>query len=722
MIEDRVTTLEERMNAVVRRLWELETAGPGRSAQLEAGPPPAKAAPPAPPAAVAPPQPAPPQPAPRPSTHAPAAPVRPKASIPSEGPSFEDLLGGRVLAWVGGAATLLGLVFLLAVGVSSGWIGEGARTTLGGIVSAMLLGLGIWLHEHRGRTDAALAAVSAGIAGSFVTVTVAAQVYDLIPMSAGLFVAVLVGALSTALAVRWEAKGIAGLGIVGALLAPVLAGASASEHGALGLLFVAAVAAAGVLVWMRWDWLALLAFAAVTPQWVARLFADVPTGGVLLTLTAFGAVGVATAVGYDLRSPAGRLRSSSTFLLLANGLVLAAAGWLAFGELGQETTAKLWLAGLAVAHLGIGLGGSRLRRVAPDMALVCTGAGAVLADLAFGLIASGPVLAAGWGATAVGFAVLIHRGASREHDRTALGCGLGAHIGLSLANAVAGAPPSALSGGGGLTVAAGAAMVSLAAACFASARLAEEGHPDWRIVLDAIGLAAVAYLTGLTVDGWQLVVAWSLEAAALVRVCSRSGDPVATWGAAAFAGLAAMLTLGSIATPGALVYGLEDPLAAVASVGALAGVAALGAYLRVGDERCRQALTGGTAGALLFLASTAIVTPFQPGSESLGSVFDVGVRQQGQMVLSVFWALVGVTALGAGLRDERLRPVRLAALALLGVTVAKVFLFDLATLTSIYRVISFIGLGILLLGAAFLWQRMRPSPLSDLRETPAGIR
>ncbi|CAN5477182.1 hypothetical protein BH20ACT17_BH20ACT17_02780 [soil metagenome] len=39
-----------------------------------------------------------------------------------------------------------------------------------------------------------------------------------------------------------------------------------------------------------------------------------------------------------------------------------------------------------------------------------------------------------------------------------------------------------------------------------------------------------------------------------------------------------------------------------------------------------------------------------------------------------------------------------------------------------YRVASFIGLGLLLLLAAGLWQRMRPRPLPDLRVAPRGIR
>ena len=91
------------------------------------------------------------------------------------------------------------------------------------------------------------------------------------------------------------------------------------------------------------------------------------------------------------------------------------------------------------------------------------------------------------------------------------------------------------------------------------------------------------------------------------------------------------------------------------------------------------------------------------------------------MVLSVFWALAGVGTMVLGLRRD-LGIVRIAGLALLGLAVAKVFLFDLATLTSVYRVVSLIGLGLLLLGGALVWQRLRPRALSDLRSTPAGVR
>jgi uncharacterized membrane protein len=53
------------------------------------------------------------------------------------------------------------------------------------------------------------------------------------------------------------------------------------------------------------------------------------------------------------------------------------------------------------------------------------------------------------------------------------------------------------------------------------------------------------------------------------------------------------------------------------------------------------------------------------------------------------------------------KAVRLAGLALLGLAVGKVFIVDLAALESIWRVASFLALGLLLLAGAFAYQRVR---------------
>ena len=97
---------------------------------------------------------------------------------------------------------------------------------------------------------------------------------------------------------------------------------------------------------------------------------------------------------------------------------------------------------------------------------------------------------------------------------------------------------------------------------------------------------------------------------------------------------------------------------------------------------------------LLYLASIEIVTA---ADSSL----------TGQTLVSVLWALAGVGAVIRGLLLDD-RDLRQGALALLGLTIAKVFLYDMASLDSLPRVGSLIGLGLLLLCGAFAWQQMRP--------------
>ena len=124
--------------------------------------------------------------------------------------------------------------------------------------------------------------------------------------------------------------------------------------------------------------------------------------------------------------------------------------------------------------------------------------------------------------------------------------------------------------------------------------------------------------------------------------------------------------------------------------------------------------------SLLYLASVGIVTAFQPGAAET-TVLDLPVQQQGQVLVSALWGLVGLCALLTGLRRD-LRELRIGAFALLLAAVAKVFLYDLSTLGSAYRVVSFLALGALLLAASFAYQRLRPTPLPDLREVARARR
>ncbi len=699
---ERVDGLEQRTRSLEARLAALEGRGLPSPAPERPAPEPAER-PPAPRSSAPPVAPA------RPAPAAPRPRERPAAT------SLEDLLGGRVLAWAGGLSLFAGLLFLLVIAVSRGWIGEEARTALAAATSLGLLALGTRAYERRGRTDSALAATAAGIAGLFASVIVAAQVYELIPVPAGLAIAFAVAATATWLAVRWEAPGIAALGILGGVLAPVLVGAGLSPL-SIAFLFAATASAAGVLLWQRWTWLAFATFGLATPQWVAWILFEQPGAAVgVVALLGFGVLAVAAAVGFELRTRSDELTPSSHLLLVLNALVLAWTGWTALSEAAGDTAGHLWLGGLAVAHFALAVAGERLPRVSHALVLAATALGIVLADIAFASAFAGLPLVAGWVASGVAMAALARAATNRLDGEFAL-TGLGAHLGLALAHALVHDAP--IAGGGGSGPAAAAALVLVATGCFASARLARGArvNPAVRMLLDGAGLAVVAYLAAVMLDGPGLTLAWAAEAAVLAGLARRHRDALARAGALAFVGCAALHAVAVLAPPDALVTGVEDPLGALALL-AVAGAALVTARI---PGAPRLALQGLAAASGLYLASVEIITVFQPaaGGAALG---ELGIRQQGQALLSGLWALAGVAALVAGLLRDR-RELRLGALTLLAITLAKVGLYDLASLDSMYRVASFVALGALLLLGAFAWQRLRPSAPRDLREVPPAIR
>ena len=79
----------------------------------------------------------------------------------------------------------------------------------------------------------------------------------------------------------------------------------------------------------------------------------------------------------------------------------------------------------------------------------------------------------------------------------------------------------------------------------------------------------------------------------------------------------------------------------------------------------------------------------------------------------------GVLLLAAGVRLHS-QAVRFASAAVVTLTVVKVFLIDMRGLAGIYQALSFIGLGIVLLGIGWLYQRLLfPRPVSAAAQETA---
>lgn len=77
-----------------------------------------------------------------------------------------------------------------------------------------------------------------------------------------------------------------------------------------------------------------------------------------------------------------------------------------------------------------------------------------------------------------------------------------------------------------------------------------------------------------------------------------------------------------------------------------------------------------------------------------------------ELTLSLLWVIYALSLVAIGMY-RRFRALRIMALVLFGVAIFKIFLIDLSQLDRIYRITSFITLGIILLVASFFYQRYR---------------
>jgi uncharacterized membrane protein len=575
-LEARLGELEALVRTLVVRVTELELGRPSAA--------PASAEP-------VPPRPAPPTAADRPSApaKAPSPPKEPPAPDEAPAPSrrpeqtLEDLLGGRILAWIGGLAILVGVIFFLAIAVDRGWIGVEARVALAFLGSTALLGVGLFLYERRDQTDAAVAAVAASLAALYASLTYASGVQDVIADGVGLLVAALIGGVGAAIAIRWESQIVGALGILGALASPVLVGGDTSTI-ALFFMVIALCAAVAVLLWQRWGWLAIGAFVVSAPQLAFWAGDEDGLALPLAVLALHWALFVVAAIGYELRAPVADLRVSSASVLLVNAAFTAGLGWILIDERGTSTGGTAWVLGLTVAHIVLGGFGFRQRMSSEIAAL-----------------------------------------------------------------------------------------------------------------LVAVGLGLSGVTLALALDGPALVVGWSAEAAILAWVAGRTGERRALVFSLALLGLAALHALAIEAPPDSLIDGVPDLAEALVAVLSV-GLSALIVGMLVDRRELWMPLFGVTAVSLVYAASLLIVDVLQGEA--------VEQSQSAQVTLSIFWGAVGLAAIVIGLARD-LRELRLGGLVLLGLGVAKVFAYDLSELDELYRVLSFVVVGLVLLAGAYAYQRVR---------------
>jgi len=652
---------------------------------------------------------------------------------------WEALIGGKFLNRIGALALIIGVGLFLKHAFDQHWINETTRVLIGVATGGGLL-FGAARTQKHGLAIFAQGLVGAGLAILYLSVYASFNFYHLIPQIAAFGLMTAVTAIAFANAFRYDSLAVALMAWLGGFLTPFLL--STGESNELGLFTYIALLDAGILIIsLRKTAWTILEPLALAGTWVIYLFwfssdygpdklsltlyfvavfwgifhvlstgkAGTPSYVALRHVTAAANALFTTMALYSLIEPEHHDWMGGTIAVLA--LLYAATA-----RLIAKRNAPLWISQLSVtaAVLLITATAVQFRDFitvsiwsVEALALAWLGSRRLQSSfswLAFSLfiLAGLKLIASDIELRSPGEIMILfnRRGLTYALVATTAWCAtpLFGHLKGKSASVVAGA-------------------MSAGAALFVFILLTVETAAYYHRLRD---VASGAEGVGLAFDCWiTLGVVWSIYGALLVTTGIRRSAH-----ALYAAGLLALLTgIAAAALRGASF----EPITGFTFLfnwraGGMLAVAAAGFTVV-------RLLNRGNAGLpwrkeivaplrlalviLLLILVTAetrdyfekgIALTGEKGREARAEV--LRLENLEQLSLSGVWLFSSIVLMGLGIW-RRSRSLRIASIVLFGFTILKIFIYDLSFLDTLYRIFSFIGLGVILLGVSYTYQRYK---------------
>ncbi|HWP42886.1 MAG TPA: DUF2339 domain-containing protein [Blastocatellia bacterium] len=686
----------------------------------------------------------PPRPLPQPPSIAPK-PSPSRGAAARQPGDLEARIGGNWLNRIGIIAITFGLAFFLKYAFENEWIGPAGRVGIG-----VVIGLGFLAGGERLRPrypNYAYGLTGGGVLILYLAIYAAFSFYSLVPHPLAFAFMAGVTVIASLLAARYSALPIAVLGLIGGFLTPLLL--STGRDNQTGLFTYIALLDAGVLAlayskqWRSLNYMSFAATVLMFAAWMGAYYLGSKLWLTIFFLTLFFAIFALLAITYNVfnRRPT---TWADLLLVFLNGLLYFGTS---YELLDEDHHAYLGLFAVIVSGFYLGLGYFTYRRDPEDRLLVYTFLGLsflflVLAVpiqtdqhwVTMGWAIEGAVMT--WIGLRVGdrisrYGALLVFAIAATHwividvidfsysasgmfvplvNRRALSCAV--LVGTLAASALfyrrmAGAGDEDRSLFVGIyTLAANAlalALLSLDATDYFEQKKAlasgVEADERWRRLDNTQGFTLTVLWIVYGAMGFIAGIRWKRKALRLVFLGLLAVTAIkvlfddlsyydASWHTAFFnETFAAFALLIAAAVLAAWYYERSDET----------------------DERERAALLPVivvSANLLAIIALSAEASGYFAREIREAGAETRDLRLARQLALSVIWAVYGGVMLATGIVRRR-RLLRIMALLLLGVTIFKVFIIDLASLDQVYRMVSFIVLGLILLAVSFLYQRLR---------------
>jgi uncharacterized membrane protein len=677
----------------------------------------------------------------------------PQAHAPKR--DIESVIGGSVFAWVGIIAGVVAVGFFLKEAFERDWIGPGMRVSLGALAGLALLGLGERLRA-RGMRPYAFVLSGGGVLILYLSIYASYTFYQLLGQPVAFLLMTLVTAVAVLLAVRLDALAIAILGLVGGFLTPVLI--SSNQDNEVALFTYVALLDAGVLAvayfkrWRSLDFLSFTATVLMSLGWAAKFYGPEKLWTTLVFFSVFFILYALLAVFHNVL-PRRRSRWFDLALLAWNATLYFSFSYLMLVDAGYERAAPAAHA-LVLSAFFTGLFYFAWSRCREDRLLTYgyVGAAVTLFTAAVAIQLELYWVTIVWAVEGLALTWVGLRSGERSARRYALVVLTAAVLhwltfDMQASAFVAGTDFVPLLNPRARSCAVLVATLLLCAWLYRRERVAAEGaeggvetsglaEDERESVAATLSLAANGLAIALlsldlsdyfgwrksSVDGlgaeraenarqFSLTALWSVYGAGLIAFGVRRKSR-----ALRYAGFA--LLVATTLKVFALDLRFYDSIWHVPifnqtfmafALLVAAYAFAIRLYVReptLGDERSAVPVLVVIANVLMLVALSAEAMGYfdsgAAGGTDAARVRDLELAKQ--LSLSVIWILYGAGLLLAG-SALRVRLLRLMGLGLLSLTALKVFFWDLSSLDRIYRIVSFIVLGAILLAVSYLYQR-----------------
>ena len=665
--------------------------------------------------------------------------VEPKASRTRE--EWEALIGGKILNRIGALALIIGIGYFLKYAFDNNWINEATRVLIGAVVGFLCLA-GAYRSHQKGFKVFAQGIVGAGISILYLSVFASFNFYSLVPQWVAFLLMSIVTVIALAQGLHYDSVAVALLGWAGGFLTPIMLSTGVANE--VGLFTYLAILAAGLLAitYKKQQWWVLepLTFAGtwiLYLSWYSEFYGPADLGITIVFIAIFWLLFYALTVLQP--SPNGSALASRRILGAANAIALFLSLYVIVDKEYHE-----WM-GLLTVGLGVIYLVTLLVRSSRESVSVSEQIHYVLSSIGFLIVASAiqwkdfeEIIA--WSIEAVFLVWIASRQKLRYIWLTAAGIfGFVVLKFISTPGSLFYYPAEEFSlilNTRAIALLVGSASLLLSAGFLS--RVAEK-KDHWIInTFRALWPAAMFLFIGLELNDLyrrQMVFAsaraeevLSFERLVWMGTAWAAYSVAIVWAGLKFrhvpvliSGLIAALIGGALVLIRGMAFDPIDAFEFVFNVRAAAFLIVIGLFVL--HERLAE--WGGSmrdwlpdVRSAIQMALVVLVFGLLTGEirdafrKEMALVMDSSGDEYSrlsnlqQLSLSGIWLLYSAVLMAAGLW-RKLRALRIAAFVLFGITILKIFLYDLSFLDSLYRIFSFIGLGLVLLAVSYAYQRYR---------------